>query len=145
MNLYADTSALVKRYIEEPGTEHVYTWIAQARVVGTAAITQVEVPAALAKAVRIGTITPEVALSAWSAFRSQWAMYYRLQVGETLLDRAEAIAWEQGLRGYYSVHLAASILWQEVLKETVVLLTYDRELWRGARAIGQAVLPEQLR
>ncbi|MGQ9684462.1 MAG: type II toxin-antitoxin system VapC family toxin [Anaerolineae bacterium] len=111
---------------------------------GTAAITQVEVPAALAKAVTMGTVTPEAVLSAWSAFRSQWAMYYRLQVGEALLDRAAAIAWGQGLRGDDAVHLAASILWQEALQETVVLLTYDRELWRRARAIGQAVLPEQL-
>jgi predicted nucleic acid-binding protein len=47
---YLDASALVKRYVQEPGSEEVSRLIARARVVGTSAITRVEVTAALARA-----------------------------------------------------------------------------------------------
>jgi predicted nucleic acid-binding protein len=50
---YLDASVLVKRYVQEPGLEEVSRLIARARVVGTSAITRVEVPAALARAARI--------------------------------------------------------------------------------------------
>jgi len=50
--LYLDTSALFKRYVEEDESEEVLERIDEAPVVGTALITQVEVAAALAQAVR---------------------------------------------------------------------------------------------
>jgi predicted nucleic acid-binding protein len=56
---YLDASALVKRYVQEPGSEEVSQLIARARVVGTSAITRVEVTAALARA-------------ALTAFQGEW-------------------------------------------------------------------------
>ena len=35
MNLYLDTSALVKRYVEEPGSEDVLDWMDLADTIGT--------------------------------------------------------------------------------------------------------------
>ena len=56
--VYLDASALVKRYVEEPGSEELQGLLENAGVVGTAAITRVEVVAALAKAVRMGVLAP---------------------------------------------------------------------------------------
>ena len=56
--LYVDSSALVKRYVEDEESPAVLARIEQARVVGTALITRVEVPAALKKAVRTGDMDP---------------------------------------------------------------------------------------
>lgn len=50
--LYADTSAMFKRYVEEGGSETVLERMEEAPTVGTVLITWVEVAAALAKAVR---------------------------------------------------------------------------------------------
>lgn len=71
MILYLDASALVKRYISEPGSPEVAEAIAAAEVVRTSLISRAETAAALAKAVRVGTLTREEAASALQVFRSE--------------------------------------------------------------------------
>ena len=58
MILYLDASALVKRYVDEPGSPDVREAIARAEVAGTALISRAEVAAALARAVLRLTATP---------------------------------------------------------------------------------------
>lgn len=53
MILYLDASALVKRYVAEPGTVEVNEAIAAAEIVGTTIVSRAEVVAALAKSVRM--------------------------------------------------------------------------------------------
>ena len=53
MNLYLDTSALVKRYVAEQGREDVLDWMDVADVIGTGLVTRVEVAAALSRATRM--------------------------------------------------------------------------------------------
>ena len=57
MSLYLDASALVKRYIAEPGTSEVAKVIATSEIAGTSIISRTETVAALTKAVRTGTLT----------------------------------------------------------------------------------------
>ena len=141
MIVYLDASALVKRYVAETGSEEVGALIAEARATGTAVLSRAEVAAALAKAARVGYVTREAALKAMEAFDADWEHLIRLQFGEPLAARAGALAWEHGLRGYDAVHLATALVWRETLGETVTVATYDRELWRGAKASGLSPWP----
>jgi len=68
----------------------------------------------------------------------------RLRINENLVATAESLAWQYGLRGYDAVHLASAVIWQESLGETVILATYDRQLWGAAALVGLEVLPHQL-
>jgi predicted nucleic acid-binding protein len=140
---YLDTSALVKRYVQEPGSEEVGQLTAGARIVGTCALTQVEVTAALARATRTRTLSAEEAASALRAFQSEWESFVRIDLTAVLLTRAAQAAWEQRLRGYDAVHLAAALFWQEMLGEPVCLASYDRELWDAARHAGLEVFPRE--
>ncbi|MCB8982379.1 MAG: type II toxin-antitoxin system VapC family toxin [Ardenticatenaceae bacterium] len=141
MILYLDTSALVKRYVVERGTTAVTTLIAQAEVVGTAVITRAETVAAFAKAVRVGALLPDEAHQVVQIFRTDWPFLVRLQTGESLIARADALAWELGLRGYDAVHLAAALIWQEEMGKPVTLATFDRQLWEAARQSGLNPFP----
>ena len=143
MIVYLDASALVKRYIEEAGSAAVGRLIEEANLVGTAAITRVEMAAALAKAVRVGVLSREEAALALEVFREEWPSLVRIQVTEPLLRRAEEVAWQEGLRGYDATHLAAALFWQEMLGEPVVVATFDRELWDAARRLAMQVFPEE--
>jgi predicted nucleic acid-binding protein len=67
-----------------------------------------------------------------------------MRVDEHLVSRAEALAWEHGLRGYDAVHLAAAAVWQERMASPVMLATFDRELWEAARQAGLAAWPAAL-
>jgi predicted nucleic acid-binding protein len=144
MILYVDTSALVKRYIAELGTVLVSEAIAGAEVVGTSVISRAEMAAALAKAVRVGTLNHEEAASALQVFRSEWPALVRVQVTEMLVARAAALAWERGLRGYDAVHLASALMWGEAMGEEITLATFDRRLWEATKKCGLMPSPSEL-
>jgi predicted nucleic acid-binding protein len=144
MILYLDASALVKRYVAEPGSTEVGDAISKADVVGTALISRPEVAAALAKAVRVEALTQEEASACLQVFREEWPDLMRVQVTEMAVTRADTLAWEHGLRGYDAVHLAAASLWQDALGEQVTFSTFDRQLWETAKRVGLALHPADL-
>lgn len=144
MILYLDASALVKRYVAEPGAREVAEAIVAAEVVGTSLISRAETSAALAKAVRVGTLTRQEATSALQVFRSEWPNLVRVQATELLLARADELAWELGLRGYDAVHLASALLWQDGMGERVTVITFDRQLWGAVEQRGMCRIPDDL-
>jgi len=144
MVLYLDASLLVKRYIQETGTEQVNSLFNQFSVFGTSLISRAEVAAALKKAVCVKVINKEEAKKALMEFRSEWEMFFRLPITETLITRADSLSWDYDLRGYDSVHLAAAILWQESIQKQVTIATYDRQLWKAAAEVGLAIYPDNL-
>ncbi len=144
MILYLDASSLVKRYVDEWGSDEVARATERATLVGTVAIARVEVSAAMAKAVRLNILTRKEASRGLRAFRQEWADFVQLQVTDLLISRADALAWDHGLRGYDAVHLAAASLWQEMLTDEVTLSTFDQRLWTTAGEVGLAVHPEDL-
>lgn len=143
MIVYLDASALVKRYVAEPGSPAVEVLIGSARAIGTSVVSRAEVAAALAKSARMGILRREAAAKALKAFDAEWENLIRLQLGEALAARAANLAWEHGLRGDDAVHLASALVWRETLGESVVLATYDRELWRGGRGGGLVPWPAE--
>jgi predicted nucleic acid-binding protein len=142
--LYLDTSALVKRYIVEPGSEVVNPAIAEAELVGIATIGRAELSAALAKAVRTGLLEREAALATLQLFRHEWPGMVRVQVTEAVVIRADALAWDHSLRGYDAVHLAAASIWQEMVGAPVTMVTFDRRLWAASRSAGVISYPADL-
>lgn len=135
---------MVKRYVAEVGSDEVATLVDRASAVGTVVLSRAEVSAALARASRMNVVLPDDARAALTTFEAEWASLVRVQVTEMLLVRASTLAWDQGLRGYDSVHLAAALFWQDMVGERVVMATYDRQLWEAARATGLDAWPERL-
>ena len=142
--LYLDTSALVKKYVQETGSKVVREIIAQEGIVATCVITRAEVAAAFSKAVRIGSLTGPAAQASQRGFVREWKNYVRVRVTETLVARAEDLAWTFKLRGYDAVHLAAALEWQDRLGEAVTLGTFDAELWDAASEAGLERFPPAL-
>ena len=144
MILYLDTSALVKRYIQEPGTDEVIALIDNAGSVGSTSLTKVEMAAAFEKTVRLGWVKRKIALQAWQDYLDHWSSFTRLNTSSGTIDRASSIAWEYSLRGYDATHLACALFWKEALETQITMATYDRELWQASKKAGLAVWPEDL-
>ena len=144
MIVYFDTSALVKGYVQEAGSSDVLALLEdEENSFGSVAVTQVEMASAIQRAIRaIGAST--TSFKAWQDFLDDWAAFSRVSVSPLMIERACGIAWEYGLRGYDSLHLAAALLWQESLGEQVTLATFDRDLWMAGRKAGMNVWPEDL-
>jgi predicted nucleic acid-binding protein len=141
MNLYADTSALIKRYVRESGTEQVLAYFDRFPLIGTAALTQVEMASAMAKAVRMGWVAEDDILIAWQDFLSHWPAYIRLPLTAGLFERAASIAWRHGLRAYDSLHLASALSWKDITVGEIVFACYDKNLLEAARQEGLQVWP----
>lgn len=142
MNLYFDTSALIKRYINEPGTENVRGWVRTANAMATGLMTRAETTAGLTRLQNRGIIKQEDYGQALEQFRLDWSSYHRIAINEELITRADFLACQHSLRGYDAVHLAAALIWQEALMLPVTLATYDQELTSAGRNSGLKVLPE---
>lgn len=141
--VYLDTSALVKRYVDEAGSREVAEVLQQAEYQATSIVVEAELPAALSRAVRIGAIARrggDLAVKAWAHDREDLVW---IQLTQPMLRHAGTLAWQEGLRGYDAVHLAAALWWQANLGQELLLATYDRELWRSAGRHGLRVFPER--
>jgi predicted nucleic acid-binding protein len=142
MILYLDTSALVKFYVAETGTEEVIKLLNDAEYVGSAQITYVEMASALSKAVRMQWIKLDEMEKAWGDFLNHWPSFTRITITTGVVERAAQLARQYGLRGYDATHLAAARVWGESLDTQIIVASFDKELLAGARAEGLAVWPE---
>jgi predicted nucleic acid-binding protein len=114
---YLDTSALVKRYAQEPGTAWVLslTDVAAEHDLYTVRVTGPEMIAALFRKSRRGEISPEEARRSAENFRADWEHQYQIvEVTARVADRAMELAEKHGLRGYDAVHLASALALQEM-------------------------------
>jgi len=135
MILYLDDCALVKSYVEEPGSADTLTLINQADISGTAIVTRAGVAAGLAKARRRGALSQKEADEAIALFHQEWPQLVHVMASEVVVARADSLAWEYTLRGYDAVHLASALVWQETLASPITLATFDKALWKAAKAV----------
>ena len=117
--IYLDTSALLKRYIQETGTEQVRQLLEMADEVATGVITRVETASAVARLIRLHAITNEEGERIWDEFSEDWGIITRLHITPQGIERAASLARKYTLRGYDAVHLASALLWQEKLNAHV--------------------------
>jgi predicted nucleic acid-binding protein len=75
------------------------------------------------------------------AFRREWSAFGVLEVDQDLVERASALAVEQGLRSLDALHLASALV---LATDDLVLATWDRRLHAAARAEQLEVLPASL-
>lgn len=141
MILYLDTSALIKRYVKEDGSDNVVNWMNEAELICTALITRAEMAATLTRAMRGNRFPPQDALEALDEFRSDWSDFQHVNIDDALIVRADSLASMYGLRGYDAVHLACALTWQDLLGVSIVCATYDVELYSAAKKSGLEVLP----
>ena len=111
MGYLVDSSALVKRYVNETGSVWLSGLISPAagHDIYIARITTVEVIAALTRRARGGSIAAVDASAACLLLRSDLSHDYEIvEMTAMLLDRAMTLAETYGLRGYDAVQLAAA-------------------------------------
>jgi uncharacterized protein len=130
LTLYLDASALVKRYIEEDGSELVLAAMAEARAWSICRIGYVETMRAVALAGGPKAIT---------GFEADWPSFDVVEVDSDLAAQAAELTLSAKLRSLDALHLAAALT---VPSEELTLATWDTRLHRAARDHGLETLPE---
>jgi predicted nucleic acid-binding protein len=131
--LYADTSALVKLYIDEPGRPLVVTSVERAMgAVVTARVSYAEARAALARYQRTGELTRSELRRIVNDLDRDWESYSIVEITPALVRRAGTLAERHALRGYDAVQLACALDTRDAGAE-VDFLSFDDDLNRAAR------------
>jgi len=140
---YFDSSALVKCYAQEVGTNWMRGLInAQpANEIFTALVTGAEIIAAIKRRERGNTITATAAAVAITAFRSQFRIRFKaLRTSDPVVDLAMDLAETRKLRGYDAIQLASALLIEARMTAQGVgpltLISADHELNQAAQAEG---------
>ncbi|MAF10524.1 hypothetical protein CMK11_08730 [Candidatus Poribacteria bacterium] len=143
---YADSSVLMKCYVDEPGSEFMLRLIENdALWVFCSAVGEVELVAALTRRGHGERLNPLRVDAKVSEARADFARrYHVVEVTDDLLSRACDVARARGLRGYDAVHLATALAVVEGARlhnrPRLTMLSADADLNRAARAEGLDVV-----
>lgn len=144
--IYLDTSALVKRFVEEPGSAFVDDLWLRGGPAATARVAAAEAHAAFARRWRERSISERDFLRLRRDFDRDWASLVRLDVTEDVVRRVRDLVRRHPLRGYDAVHLAAALELASELRLPVTFVTADERLGGAARRERLAVIdPESPR
>jgi predicted nucleic acid-binding protein len=134
--LYLDTSALIKLYVTEPGSDETESLRAQADLVATVMITYAEAAAAFARRIREQPVMVASLSLARDEFFADWPLYLSIPIDQRLLHQAARLADAFALRGYDSVQLAAAHILQLQGVPRIVFASFDERLATAASLIG---------
>jgi predicted nucleic acid-binding protein len=133
---YLDTSALVKRYVREPGSEEVSSLFASGSPPAVSRIAEVEAAAAFARRVREGTLPSPDLGRLLDRLARDMEECRLVEVTTEVLDRAVRAVRELPLRAYDAVHLASALWVRDRLDPEVRFVCADRVLSRIAAENG---------
>ncbi|MBD2460141.1 type II toxin-antitoxin system VapC family toxin [Oscillatoria sp. FACHB-1407] len=144
---FLDSSALVKRYVGETGSSWVVGLFdaALGNEFFVAAITGVEIIAAVTRRVRNGSIAVTDAKLVCNQLRSDLQTDYQvIEITEQIINSGMALAEAQGLRGYDAIQLAAGCAVNKLCIDNglspIILVSADNEL--NSAAAHQGLLIE---
>lgn len=143
---FLDSSALVKRYVQEAGT----AWVRQRTGPEAdhdpyvALIAGAEGVAALMRQQRTGALDSEDAAAALAAFRREFAgLYHVVAINGPVIEKAMGLAEAHPLRGYDAVQLATALhvqRWRAVVGlDPLTFVSADTTLNAAADGEGLAV------
>jgi len=132
--IYLDSSALVKRYVSEPGSGAVDRLLADHPCAATSRLSYPEILSALNRKHRAKEISARVLGELVAAFESDWGKLFILEFDEELWPVIRQALRKHAIRGADSVHLASAMGLRSALREDVVFACADEKLLDAARA-----------
>lgn len=138
MNVYFETSALVKLFLDEFDAEIARDLWDQADLVTVSRIAYPEARAALASAQRAGRLTTPDLGAARKRLNRLWNQVQVVELNEALALSAGNLAENHALRGYDAVHLATAVALQD---GSLVVATWDEDLRAASLDAGLRLAP----
>lgn len=107
---YYDTSALVKQYLHEAGSNLVLQLLNSGEKVYTASLTYAETHAAFSRRTREGRLPRETARRLALRFDKDWESYDIVLQSEDVLQLARQVLYRYPLRSADAIHLGSALL-----------------------------------
>lgn len=134
--LFCDSSALVKLYLQEDGSDLMAQAVRDADQVAVCRLAWVELMSALARRARERSAGLTTITEARLAFALTWPQFLIVDVTQELMELAGDYAEAFALRAYDSVQLAAVHLIHRELPGEVRFACFDGRLTKAAGVLG---------
>lgn len=132
MSLYLDSSALLKRYVEEHDSASFNALIESGESWITSRVTWIEVWRNLGR-----RLSGQDSQQARAAFKADWQRFAVVEVDATVCSQAATLADMTGSRTLDAIHLAAM---HRAGPDGISLITADLKQAQAARSLGWIVL-----
>ena len=136
MILFCDSSALVKLYVQEEGSDAVALHATASESLAVCRITWVEVMSTLARRSRERAQDTTTLATARRRFADDWPRHLCLELTPELAELAGDYAEAFALRAYDSIQLAAAEIARRSLTGELRFACYDIRLSKAARVLG---------
>lgn len=141
---YVDSSAWLKRYFEEPGSEWIGVLFDSEAILSCARLGYVEVVSALSRRKQQHGLSPEIYGQKSLEVQLDWASFIAVQLTNDIWDNAVSAAATLSLRGADAVHFAAAEELHDRLlfdaNAEMVFVCSDQELIVAARQMDWTVI-----
>jgi uncharacterized protein len=133
---YFDASALVKRYVEETGSETVRRLLDEC-LVCTSRLSEVEISSALVRRSREGAISQSDRDHALSRLSEDIQSFYVVELFPEVVRSARGLLLRHELRASDAIQLACSAHLREASAEGILFVAFDEKL--NEAAIGEGL------
>lgn len=140
--IYLDSSALVKRYVKEKGSEKV-NLVSSSDTVVTSKITYAEILSGLSRKRREKCIGEKDFQTAIERFEIDWEILIIIELQDELLPIIKNLLLSYTLKGADAIHLASCLWFKKNIKEDVTFVASDKPLINIAIEEGiKTLIPE---
>ncbi len=134
---YFDSSALVKRYVLEPGGKRLNSLL-RGGIAAASRLSEAEVASALARRCREGAFSTAERDRVLAMLRVDFATLFLVEVGPEVVARAVALLTRHALRAADGIQLASCIELRDRLQVPCLFVCSDDRLLAAARLEGLA-------
>lgn len=141
MNVYVDTSAVLKLWIDEPQAEAVRLSLEDATQIASSALARVEASSMLARLVRERRVSTAHSGLMKAEAEFHFSRIRLLEISGETLALAEQLCALHQLKSLDALHLATALILRAVEPVSWVFMTFDLKLSRAAAAEGLNIWP----
>jgi uncharacterized protein len=129
---YLDTSALVKRFVSEAGSNEVQSLMIGSEPVASATIAYAELYSGLTRRHREGALSQRQYRLACRRVERDWMALVKIELGAEILSLARGLIQRHALRAFDAIHLASALGLQAATNEAVTFVAADQRLLQAA-------------
>lgn len=141
--IYLDSSALVKRYLREDGTDFIQSLLRETEVFATSKLTYPEIISAFMKKRRVGEMNRKTLEAVIDKFENDWEKIFVIEFHNELLPGVKKLIEKYPLRGADALHLASALWLDRTLRMGLTFVASDVGLLMAARSEALKILNPQ--
>ena len=141
MILYLDTSALVKKYFKESGSNDLISKWKEAESIVTSSVAYAETMAAFYRKKREVNINENLFETIMHSFHSDWRSFIHTEVNDELNPIIDKMVALYPLRGFDAIHLASALIIEETIQKNFLFVCFDQRLSIAAQSEGLKIFP----